>query len=278
MLRENIHQSLEVYYEKVSICPIRDRQFNFFEFVYVLSGEGSHAVNGNRISYKSGDLFLITPNDRHEFDLLGECEFMIIRFGQDYIKEYQWKSIDHMEYLLYYASHLSGPVLSDLSDKQTVDLLMINLRDTAQKNTMYGEDLLRHLVNAVIVIVARNIAIVKPKGISNQADVRVLNILDHIQENIYQPELLRIAVIAEKFGLSETYLGSYFLKQCGETLQHYISAYRLRLIEHRLRFSDKRINEIADEFGFADESHVNKFFRRHRGMSLNAFRKLSYSV
>lgn len=78
--------------------------------------------------------------------------------------------------------------------------------------------------------------------------------------------------MAQRFGLSETYLGSYFKRQCGETLQGYISAYRLRLIEHRLKFSDSRIHEIVDEFGFSDESHINKFFRKHRGQSLVAFR------
>lgn len=69
------------------------------------------------------------------------------------------------------------------------------------------------------------------------------------------------------------YLGSYFRKQCNESLQHYISSYRVRLISQRLRFSDKRIHEIADEFGFTDESHINKFFKRHKGVNLNTYRR-----
>jgi AraC-like DNA-binding protein len=99
-----------------------------------------------------------------------------------------------------------------------------------------------------------------------------------IQEHIRYPERLTIAVIAERFDLSPTYLGSYFRKQCNESLQQYISSYRIRLIEHRLRFSDKRVHEIADEFGFADESHVNKFFKRHQGMSLKQYRDSATKV
>jgi len=79
--------------------------------------------------------------------------------------------------------------------------------------------------------------------------------------------------MAEKFGLSSTYLGSYFRKKCDESIQQYISSYRIRLIEHRLRFSDKRVHEIAHEFGFADESHINKFFKRHHGLSLKKYRE-----
>lgn len=273
MARENIYQSLEVFYEQVSACPLRDRQFNFFELVYVISGKGKHSVNGNKFDYYPGDLFLITPNDCHEFDLSGMNEFMVVRFGERYIKEYQWKSIDHIECLLYYASHLSGSVLVNKEDRQMVSLLMQNLQQACEHQAHYNEDLTRHLVNAVIVIAARNIAIVKPENISQTTDTRILQLLDYIQEYIRQPEFLRIGVMAEKFGLSSTYLGSYFRKQCHESIQQYISSYRIRLIEHRLRFSDKRVHEIADEFGFADESHINKFFKRHNGLSLKKYRE-----
>jgi len=278
MARENIYQSLEVFYEKVNDCPLRDRQFNFFELVYVISGTGHHAVNGNKFAYCAGDLFLITPKDCHEFDVEDICEFMVIRFGEEYIREYQWKSIDHIACLLYYASHLSGSVLVNNDDRHIAGSLMENLRQATEHESVYSEDLVRHLVNAIIVIAARNLALIKPKNIIPHADIRLLQILEYIQEHIRQPEFLRIAVIAQNFGLSPTYLGSYFRRQCKESIQQYISSYRIRLIEHRLRFSDKRVHEIADEFGFADESHINKFFRRHKGMSLKGYRNMLFSV
>lgn len=272
MERENIHQAIEVYYEKVDECPLRDRQFNFFELVYVISGVGYHAVNGNKFAFRAGDLFLITPKDYHGFDLETTCEFMVVHFGEKYIRDYQWKSIDHIECLLYYASHLSGSVLVNNDDKQMVDLLMQNLQNATESESLYKEDLVRHLVNAIIVIAARNIAVINPQHMSPNVDMRILQILDYIQEHILQPEFIKLAVIAEKFGLSPTYLGSYFRKQCNESMQQYISSYRIRLIEHRLQFSDKRVHEIADEFGFADESHINKFFKRHKGKSLKRYR------
>jgi len=272
MARENIHNSLEVYYEKIDCCPLQDREFNFFEFVYVLSGNGMHGINGNQLPFKTGDLFLITPRDCHSFDLHQVCEFMVVRFAPSYVKSYSWQSIDHIECLLYYASHFSGSILSNEADQLIVGSLMQNLLHTVGQKSIYGEDLIRHLVNAIIVIAARNISVIKPESISPNTDIRILQITDYIQENIRNPELLKIGVIAQKFGLSDTYLGSYFRKQCNESIQQYISSYRIRLMEHRLRFSDKRVHEIADEFGFADESHINKFFKRHKGLSLRVYR------
>ncbi|WP_233266071.1 helix-turn-helix domain-containing protein [Myroides fluvii] len=272
MAKENMYQALEVYYEKVEVCPLRDRQFNFFELVYVLSGRGSHGINGNCIQFTPGDLFLITPQDCHEFDLEGMCEFMVIRFGESYVKEYQWKSIDHIECLLYYASQLSASVLVHEEDKRLVAQLMQTLQEVLRVELMYKEDLIRPIVNAILVISARNIAQIQLKPLAENTDAKIVQILNYIQEHIREPELLKVAVVANQFGMSPTYLGSYFRKHCGESFQGYISAYKIRLIEHRLLFSEMRINEIVDEFGFADESHCNKFFKRHKQMSLSAFR------
>lgn len=50
------------------------------------------------------------------------------------------------------------------------------------------------------------------------------------------------------------------------------------MIEHRLRRSDMRMGGIVQELGFTDESHLNKFFRKQKGMSPTAFRKAHMSA
>src|SRR5690606_40772171 len=69
--------------------------------------------------------------------------------------------------------------------------LMENLRQATEHESVYSEDLVRHLVNAIIVIAARNLALIKPKNIIPHADIRLLQILEYIQEHIRQPELDR---------------------------------------------------------------------------------------
>ncbi|WP_228379091.1 AraC family transcriptional regulator [Chryseobacterium piperi] len=275
MVRENIYQSVEVYYKTSEGCTDDETQFNFFEIFYVLSGSGVHVINGNRVPYSKKELFLLTPNDRHSFEVEEFSEFLIIRFGHNYVSEFQWKSIDHMECVLFHSSHLSESILRNTDDKEGVDSLMQYLLQILQQDNMYKEDLIRHLVNAIIVITARNLSYIRPKNMLENVDEKILEIIDHIQVHIHQPEQLKLEVIAGKFNLSKTYASAYFRKQSGESIQQYISAYRIRLIEHRLRFSDKRITEIAEEFGFTDESHINKFFKRHTGVRLKSYRTLS---
>ena len=273
MQRESLHQSVEVIHRTVDEFPTGDLHYAFFQIAYIVSGSGWLGINGRRIHYRQGNLMLLTPDDKHNFTIESRTEFLLIRFSSSHIKEYRWRSIDHMECLLYYASHLSGCVLHNTVDYPLVNSLVASILHSIEHGGIYNEDLTAHFVNALIVIAARNIAAIKPAGITTTTDKRILDIIDYIQTRIFSPAQLRAPAIAKQFGISGTYLGAYFKEQCGETLQHFISNYKIRLIEHRLRFSDQRINEIAGEFGFSDESHLNKFFKKHReGLSLTAYR------
>lgn len=273
MRKENMHQSVEVLYKKVDECPIVNSQFSFFQMVYVISGNGFLKINGNCISYKTGNLMLLTPNDYHNFDIATTTEFLLVKINSEYVKEYKSKSIDHIGCLLHYATHLSGCILKRKADEFLVKSISDSLIHAIDNKDIYDEDLITHYVNALIVIAARNIAKIKPTGVKESADKRILEIINYIQAHIFCPEKLKASAVAKEFDISDTYLGSYFKNHSGETIQSFISNYKIRLIQHRLRFSDMRINEIVEEFGFSDESHLNKFFKKHRNISLTGYRK-----
>lgn len=273
MKKENIHQSFEVIYKKVEECPLVNLHLSFFQMVYVISGSGFLHINGNAISYQKGNLMMLTPNDHYTFDIINITEFLLVKLNSEYLKRYQSKSIDHIECLLYYATHLSGCILKRKEDEFLVKSISDSLIHAIKNKDIYDEDLITHYINALIVIAARNIAKIKPAGLKENADKRILEIINYIQTNIFFPQKLKISVIANQFDLSDTYLGNYFKTHCGETIQSFISNYKIRLIEHRLKFSDMRINEIVNEFGFSDESHLNKFFKKHRNISLTGYRK-----
>lgn len=275
LVKQNMHQSVEVEYLKVNVCPIGNKQYSFFEMVHVISGKGNLILNGNKNNYSSGNLFLLNPNDQHTFEVIDTTEFLLIRFNSSYIKEYQWKNIHHMECLLYYSTHMSGCVIRDKEDGLLVRQIVQSILKGINNRDLHHEDLNIHFINALIVIAARNIAKIRPAHIRVNTDKRILDIIDYIQVNICCPQKLTASAIGSAFDISETYLGSYFKNHCGETIQQYISSYRLRLIEHRLKFSDMRINEIASEFGFSDGSHLNKIFKKHHNISLSAYKKTS---
>lgn len=277
MTATNLYLPFEVDFKELTTFPKTNRKNNFFELIYVVDGTGIQIINDNKFHYKKGNLFLVTPQDVHSFEILTPTKFFFLRFNEYYIKANsqngQSEMVLRMEYILQNASHRPGCILKNKIDKPLIATLIESIINEETNQQIYHQKITEQIVNAIITVVARNIALKLPKNIKETTGEMVLEILHYIQENIFNPKELKADKISEQFNISLHYLGKYFKKQTGETLQEYISNYKLRLIEARLLNTDMRINEIADELNFSDESHLNKVFRKHKGMNPSEFRK-----
>lgn len=275
MANHQLYLPYEIIFKNVEESLHTEVGNNFFELIYIVSGTGVQTINKNRLSYEPGHLFLITPDDSHSLEINTETEIFLLRFTDIYIKNgpLTSDSVYKLEYILQHAHHQPGCILKRITDKNLVHPVIEAIRHEYQNPTLYNTELIQLLINTLIVIIARNISEYLPENINKQSDGKAHTILEYIQTHIYEPEKLSIAKMSEKFGISETYLGRYFKKQANETLQDYISKYRIKLVENRLLYSDLRIGEIANELGFNDESHLNKIFKKHRGTTPSAFRK-----
>ncbi|MBS7566957.1 helix-turn-helix domain-containing protein [Mucilaginibacter sp. Bleaf8] len=285
MERQNLHEPFSIKYTTLDEGPGNGHKHSFFELVYIVEGTGIQCINQSQFAYHPGHMFLITPDDCHSFDVKTTTTFFFLRFNDIYIREsgILTSNIQKLEFILQNANHKPGCILKNLVDKQVVKPLIDAIIREYENRDIYNQELIHQYVNTLIVLVARNIAKFLHLELSENTDQRAVNILNFIQANIYHPEKLRAEYLCNHFNVSVNYLGKYFKQHTGSTLQRYITQYRQTLIEHRLIHSDKRLGEIVDEFGFTDESHLNKFFRNNKGVSPKAFRlnnsvKVSASV
>ena len=275
MKKVNLYQPFEIISQELTEYPVEEHKHSFFELVYIISGTGLQCINNNVFSYKAGHLFLITPSDCHSFDIQESTQFIFIRFNDIYIKSntLDAKEIQRLEFILNNANHQPGCILRNKSDKSFVKPLIDAIVREYLNHDLYDAELIRQIVNTIIIIVARNIAKYLPANINSSTETKALDILQYIQNYIRESDKIKSDVIANHFGISESYLGRYFKKHTNETMQQYIINYKLKLIESRLLHSDMRIGEIALEMGFSDESHMNKTFKKQNGISPSEYRK-----
>jgi AraC-like DNA-binding protein len=273
MAKGNLYQPYEIEHVTVEKFQRTAYQNNFFELIYIVDGTGTQHTNDNRFNYRKGNLFLLTPQDVNSFDVITPTQFFFLRFNEIYIqvlKDKDWT--DQIDFILSNASHRPGCILKNQADKPLIASLVENIIREHNNQQLYHTKIVQQIVNTIIVIVARNIALKLPKNIKENSGEVILDILHYIQQHIRDPEKLKAKEIGESLGISLSYLGRYFKKQTGETLQEYISKYKVRLIEIRLLNTDMRINEIAYELNFADESHLNRVFKKYKGISPSKYR------
>lgn len=87
------------------------------------------------------------------------------------------------------------------------------------------------------------------------------DLIFYIHQNIYTPEKIRINSISEHFNISKTYFSVYFKRNFDVSYRNYITDYKIKLIERRIRSGQMTMKQIAFEFGFTDESHLTNYFK-----------------
>ena len=276
MVSENLYTPFQIDCKRLERFPKRTFKTSFFKLIYILDGTGLQFINKNCFTYRKGNLFLITPEDSYSFNIEKTTDFFFLNFNDTYIRSDQKKNnewAERMEFILQNASHRPGCILKNKVDKPLVGTLVESIVKEQTSQQLYHTKIIRQFVNTLILIVARNIALKLPKNIKENTGEPVLDILHYIQQNIFESHRLKTSHLSRHFGISHHYLGRYFKKQTGETLQQYIANYKARLIETRLLHSDMRINEIAYELNFTDESHLNRAFKKFKGMSPSEYRR-----
>ena len=85
--------------------------------------------------------------------------------------------------------------------------------------------------------------------------------------------LRKVDYYAQALNVTPKYLSKLIHRVMGRKPSEIIALFTLKAIESRLRFTDKTMQEIADELHFSSASSFGKFVREHTGMTPLEFRK-----
>ncbi|QGY42487.1 helix-turn-helix domain-containing protein [Maribellus comscasis] len=268
-----LHQPLELDLLEVEHYESKTQENLFFEMVFVLEGEGVQVINDHKLPYAKDKLFLIFPQDKHSFEVKTPSKFFFVRFNESYLKTQEKEWIRKIEYIFHNHNHLPGCILKTITDKPLVRALVEALIREQVNQQPQQQEVIRQIINTLIIISGRNLLLQNPVSNSKITDSNALQLMNYIHQNIYNPRMLKAKELAKHFNVSLTYVSEYFKSIIGESLQNYIIAYKLKLIETRLQYTDIHINELVYELGFSDVSHLNRIFKKYKGVSPSEYRK-----
>jgi AraC-like DNA-binding protein len=250
---------------------------NHFELIFVHRGKGAHCLSGIHHPYREKSIFLLGPSDFHHFEVEEESVFTFLKFSEMYLHgigqtELHTRWNIEMDQLLSRLRSTNQPLLNSEQEAERAGRIVNFIVDEWKTTGDETNETIFFLVQALLSIIYRNITIPALLGNKKYAE-KITAIINYIHHHIYSPEEIQLEHLAEIFGYSRNYLGAYFKEQTGVSLRDYINEYKLHLVENRLNFSSLSLKEISHALGFTDISHLNKFFKGHRGISPSSFRK-----
>lgn len=270
----NLYQPFELELLKINDYENREHRNTFFEMVFVLEGEGVQMINNHKLPYTSNKLFLIFPQDIHGFEVSATTSFFFLRFNDSYLKTQPKEWIQKLELIFNNHNHLPGCILKNVSDKALVRALVEALIRENDNQQFQQQEVIKQLINTIIIIASRNILLIPPTLLDKSKTNYSVQLLSYIHQHIYDPNQLKSERIAQHFNVSPNYISEFFKIHIGQSLQDYTIAYKIKLIETRLRYTDMQINEIVYELGFSDSSHLNRLFKKYKGISPSEYKKM----
>ncbi|MFH6935976.1 helix-turn-helix domain-containing protein [Flavobacterium sp. FlaQc-30] len=253
---------------------------HYFELIYIMEGEGIHNINGNHYDFKKGEAFLLTPEDAHTFIISSPVKSCIIDFTQNFFSakgkgdliDSDGELFKRLEYIFHNHNKIKGNLLQG-NDADFIEKLIEQLLNEKENPSLIGESIIKNIVFLLLQFVTRNIQVQNTLNRAYGSSGRAYDIINYIQQFIYDKESLRLEVMAGYFKTSPDHLTRIFKSDIGKTIKEYVIDYKIELIKTRLKFSTLSVSEIAYELNFTDESHLNKLFKNKFGVSVAEFKK-----
>lgn len=111
----------------------------------------------------------------------------------------------------------------------------------------------------------------------NQEDNSIVYMIREYISRNYSRESLSVKDISDHVFLSTSYVCTLFKSETGQTLNQYITEYRIAKAKELLRDPRYKITDIAGKVGYSDSNYFGKSFKKSVGLSPSEYRETMMS-
>ncbi len=269
------YKDFEIHYNlDYSLSHIVPNTHNYYEFYFIISGDVTYYVETKEYHLLSGDIILISPNQKH-------YAYINTLDNQPYERFVLWLKPSYLDSLssnntnlsaIFKKTYLSSAQIR-LNSESTIKIhKLLESIFIHSKSQRYGSDL---LTNANVIELLVNLAQFKlfnPNSSPNynllsssqSGNVLMTNVLNYINEYIY--ESICIQDICTHFFVSRSHLSKIFREEIGITMHQYIIKKKLFLARQDL-VSGIPISLVVDKYSFGNYSSFFRVFKAEFGQS-----------
>jgi AraC family transcriptional regulator, L-rhamnose operon regulatory protein RhaS len=279
MKRFNSFHSINIFTLELDNWEYEVHKHNFYEMIYVDKGKGMHYLNDISFPFKRGDVFLLTPDDSHEFRIDKPTKFIYLKFTEQvFLEKLNTNNKTHWEETLKNAllkvENLGESIIKSKQDSDHIyHLLKIMLYEFTSK-ALFNNEIVLELFGSVMAIVTRHLNHNKIVNVQGNKEVeKINNILTYIRINAFDNDKMDIKKMAAHFYMSPNYISIYVKKHTDLSIQQHINQTKLKAAEKLLKQNRFTVNEIAERLGYNDASHFNKMFKKYKEMNPSDYGK-----
>lgn len=237
---------------------------NFYELEIVTEGGCRECVNGEYVEVSAGDVYILTPNDYHNYILPesgGQVKIHSIRLYFSLVSDHVRECLSRIKSVLIpKVDNESFRIISSMAEQANEKLKSTNPFMIAAAE---------YMLDSIICMLTGMENTFSAAKINDKSYISLL--LKYVSEN-YREDI-DLADAAEKLAISKGYLSSLINSYFGRGFPEILNDYRIRQVTCELLSTNKSVTDICYDAGYQDCAHFSRVFKRCIGMTPTQFRK-----
>lgn len=240
---------------------------NFYQIIWINSGETTQMVDFTPANLSAGQLLFIGKNQVISFDVESEYSGEIILFTDAFFirNEFDNRFINHIG--LFNSFTVNTPIQTN-SKIDSIRELINN--EYISDNDTYSPDIIHHLLSSLLIYSER--AKDNTENPVRCPDYETAMQFSEQVELNYKT-MRKVNDYVEYMGISSKVLYKALKSTIGKNPKQFIDERILLEAKRLLVYSDISIKEISFDLGFDEPTNFSKFFREQMGLSPVDFKK-----
>ncbi|MGG2066980.1 AraC family transcriptional regulator [Bacillus sp. S14(2024)] len=239
------------------------RTLQHHALVFFTRGKGSIIIEKKRYEIKEGMLFYLCPDVLHSIELDMEepicCVTVHFSYASVRFNENKWDITNEVELLpLHFAQ--------ELKDYYQIDTIFKKLVSSWNAKLPGYEFMTKTLLQQLLIAIYQNR---KKQNRKNSTSLKVEKIIEYMHQNINSK--ITLTELSEMVQLSPTYLSRTFKETTGYSVIGFFNKIKIDKAKELIIEGNKKVKEVAQTLGFADEFYFSRIFKGIEGISPSEF-------
>lgn len=265
------------YYEFDKTFSFAGESHNFWEMVYVDTGQVDIRANHKDYQLKQGDIIFHKPNEFHTLKSGNNAaaNVFVISFvcSSEAMNFFKGKSLNVPTKLRRYVYMLLEEYLQTFQSMSVEDIQL----ELKENPPIGGQQMIKTLLEQFLILLIRNESesqnlrlFPSKESMENHLVSQMMHFID---DNLYSN--LPVEKLCKEFNYSRAYLSKIFKDFSGYTILEYINAQKIREAKKLIRDGNYNFTQISDMLAFDNPHYFSRVFKRITDMTPSDYKKSS---
>jgi AraC family transcriptional regulator, transcriptional activator of pobA len=251
---------------------------SYFSFVFVKDGQGNYTTDDQVFDTTPGTIYFTNPGHHKGFEWFRLREVYLITFSESFLKENVHPDIfEEFSFLL--AETVKPRTLKPEAFAEFESLYLQILKEY-RASSAYRNRIIGNLFVVLLLKIKEYFwADYNPIYEGNRSS-QIVKVFKETLERHYRDladgkvqSLYQAQDYARLQSLHPNYLSNVIKSKTGRTISAWIADKTIAEAKSLLKNSTIAVKQIAFQLGFSESPHFSSYFKKHTGLTPNAFRK-----